>query len=665
MGAELEIAGRFFSLEIPEGWTFVEESSHCELRGSDPRDLVTITAGARDVPEGSPEELAEGARQLAASYGDRIVETGRARIGGREHCTLKVMVDSPSGWSLRRQFHLSFPGRGNYFIITGTLARDDEADPHVIERREAIFRSIATSFALRDPATAREERESRRREQLDRKYDLFVSYKRDNAEKARFIAEQLTTCGLRVWLDDYELALSPVDDLRSALERGVRRSTGAVLLTNDLYLHSPFCRAEAEALIDHCGAERVLHLRLKDGITSRIDAVRGLANCRSLAYGPTDTGALRAIAGHFGWKTDFSDAVHPAPDLLVADVFGHPFSIDVAGWQVLPPPDDPEAPRFVRSIPGGKLEVAMSHALGATDLFGPPSVQSDLDDKQLFEALKREAAANPRASRVRGVHVLNHKAVRTMALTVQVGFELWQREAHVFLQHPRGKTVVDFCLAGTFPGPFSELCRHAHLFDRLVRSLRWPAKRFLAGDLMLDDVVDDIDVDDYSQVEKRLRAALAQDPRNPELWNELGISCFHLRRILEAQTCFERALALNPTNPKFVNSLLGVAIARGRAAGSRSVLRIEMARTESLLRRSRQLDPDYQSAFISEAQMRAMCGSPATVWRACLDRALGLLLSSRTLQTGRPISRPKAEAMIRAATVDCQGLAERWATLPD
>jgi hypothetical protein len=171
----LEVAGRLLSLEFPEGWTYLQDSRHCEFTGPDAEDLLTIVAGASDLPEGSAEELDEAARQLAAMQGDRILDTARAQIGGKQHCTIKVVVNSPDGPSLRRQFHLSFPGVGNYFVITGTLAwPGKETDPDTIERRDGIFRAIATSFTLLARAIVGVHRQPLRQEHLqDGRYDLF------------------------------------------------------------------------------------------------------------------------------------------------------------------------------------------------------------------------------------------------------------------------------------------------------------------------------------------------------------------------------------------------------------------------------------------------------------------------------------------------------------
>lgn len=66
------------------------------------------------------------------------------------------------------------------------------------------------------------------------RYDLFVSYAREDKEVVQALSEILISRGLRVWLDKFELKLG--DDLLEKIDEGLRESTyGLVLLSPDFF----------------------------------------------------------------------------------------------------------------------------------------------------------------------------------------------------------------------------------------------------------------------------------------------------------------------------------------------------------------------------------------------------------------------------------------------
>jgi hypothetical protein len=66
-------------------------------------------------------------------------------------------------------------------------------------------------------------------------YDVFISHaSEDKATFARPLAERLTSLGLKVWLDEFELTIG--DSLRRSIDRGLESSRfGVVILSHDFF----------------------------------------------------------------------------------------------------------------------------------------------------------------------------------------------------------------------------------------------------------------------------------------------------------------------------------------------------------------------------------------------------------------------------------------------
>lgn len=80
------------------------------------------------------------------------------------------------------------------------------------------------------------------------KWDFFFSYKSENANEVRRIAERLMAAGYRVWFAEYEILLRNYDDFESLIRKGIQNCSFAVLFTTHSYSQSKHCRDEAKWL---------------------------------------------------------------------------------------------------------------------------------------------------------------------------------------------------------------------------------------------------------------------------------------------------------------------------------------------------------------------------------------------------------------------------------
>lgn len=83
------------------------------------------------------------------------------------------------------------------------------------------------------------------------KYDVFVSYKSENANQARAVADFLTSRGLRVWFAEYEIRSDIYESdvaIQAAVDRGIAHSSFFLLFTNDRWSKSYYCQMEFEKI---------------------------------------------------------------------------------------------------------------------------------------------------------------------------------------------------------------------------------------------------------------------------------------------------------------------------------------------------------------------------------------------------------------------------------
>ncbi len=89
----------------------------------------------------------------------------------------------------------------------------------------------------------------------NRRARVFFSYKSQNANIARALAEQLMARGVQVWMAEYQVLTSNYDrfeaDLARNLDEAVESCTHALVFTNEVWASSEYCRSEMDAILEH------------------------------------------------------------------------------------------------------------------------------------------------------------------------------------------------------------------------------------------------------------------------------------------------------------------------------------------------------------------------------------------------------------------------------
>lgn len=96
-------------------------------------------------------------------------------------------------------------------------------------------------------------------------YDLFISYKSQNANLAREIAQHLMQQGIRVWFNEYSVPLDIYDNdqsVQNAIDKGVDLSAFLIVLSNDSWVESTYCEREFVRFIAKSGPSKILEIRV-------------------------------------------------------------------------------------------------------------------------------------------------------------------------------------------------------------------------------------------------------------------------------------------------------------------------------------------------------------------------------------------------------------------
>lgn len=97
-------------------------------------------------------------------------------------------------------------------------------------------------------------------------WDFFFSYKSENANEVRRIAERLMAGGYRVWFAEYEILLRNFDDFEPWIRQGIDNCSYAILFTTPDYWQSRYCQDEAEWLKQRFATEpqRIIEVSLQE-----------------------------------------------------------------------------------------------------------------------------------------------------------------------------------------------------------------------------------------------------------------------------------------------------------------------------------------------------------------------------------------------------------------
>ncbi|MCP4677646.1 MAG: toll/interleukin-1 receptor domain-containing protein [Deltaproteobacteria bacterium] len=310
------------------------------------------------------------------------------------------------------------------------------------------------------------------------RYDVFVSYKSEDAWLARPCAELLLAAGWRVWFDEYVILLTEGKQFRREMILGVWRSRYGVCITTKSYFSSRWCREELRGLMKkhRRNPQRIVNARLSEYPTpTTID----------LPMGPTNTcTSLHSLMRFVEQATGLASV--PAPDesrpLRKSDFLTHSdlprgWRLDTSGWIK----GEPVEPRVIHRDGSGvdyvrpyRRGMVVCHAqLRRT---GKRNHLASTVKLSALQTLKVEAQAefgDIYLLECLGVHVIKALKKTHPGFTLFVGRlpTAWCRVYRVFLddcgRRHTWMAEFEFSLQGTF----REFCAVTHFMDHMVSSI--------------------------------------------------------------------------------------------------------------------------------------------------------------------------------------------------
>jgi hypothetical protein len=141
-------------------------------------------------------------------------------------------------------------------------------------------------------------------------YDLFVSYKSQNANEVRRVVECLIAAGTRVWFAEYHVLTGNFERFQEEIDRGIDRSRYALVFTNDRWADSRYCALEMQRILPHLGRSRILEVCIprQDGPYRRYGALDGVP---SIAWRGDPHEIVDFVRGHIALPA--ADTAMPAP----------------------------------------------------------------------------------------------------------------------------------------------------------------------------------------------------------------------------------------------------------------------------------------------------------------------------------------------------------------
>ncbi len=310
-------------------------------------------------------------------------------------------------------------------------------------------------------------------------WDVFISYKSEDVEIARRVANQLMASGLKVWFAEYQVLLQNYDQFQEAINHGIDNSDWGIALTNNRYAESVYCSIEISRLLERLPPQNILEIMIpeKEELPHR--------KFKGLAQGPSHVGAdlteiLAYISKHTGWQIQLPVPVvvesEPRPFEFLC--MGRSATLDIRDWKVS---------KRGRVIDGSTNLVAFEYLprcgqyrIFANVVCGPELAREGQrqyqasDDRKMYEFLMTHAKKHLKrlGAKIFGLHLVYHNQLSQLALTYRMhGY--WTRKYSLVFPNQTTSQNAEFVFTFGFKGSFNEYCLNVHNMDHFVQTLKW------------------------------------------------------------------------------------------------------------------------------------------------------------------------------------------------
>ncbi|MBI5958270.1 MAG: toll/interleukin-1 receptor domain-containing protein [Chloroflexi bacterium] len=327
--------------------------------------------------------------------------------------------------------------------------------------------------------------------QLWKTWDFFISYKSDDANSVRRIAERLMAGGYRVWLAEYYSLLPNYDDFQTEIDKGIEGCSYALLFTTPQYTESGYCEQEALDLCRRLKPENIIEISLEEpndartkfGISPRSPRLVVDAHRLASQDDAQEQAVFDAIQSHLG--LDMSRCIITKPvsvDNAVFEAKADPICFESTGFDLIRhkahPIDGSDRAWFhcQKTSPAIDFNVYFDRNLQAAA--GKRYSLIGFVDQSTKEHLAKERRDFARwfmgqvelkgiQLKEDGVHLIWVNEKPQLALTHHYE-NLWMRKYSVLVTDIPYPVEIIFTFG--IKGSFQDFCRLTHLMDRVVES---------------------------------------------------------------------------------------------------------------------------------------------------------------------------------------------------
>jgi len=292
--------------------------------------------------------------------------------------------------------------------------------------------------------------------------DYFLSYKSEDANLVRQVAECLVSNGCSVWFAEYEILLPNYSDFQIAIDNGLANCKGGILFTSPRYWVSQHCQHEAAGLRKNLSPEKVLDISLTEStnlldIISQVSFLTGQKlNCTVPQKAPETTFSARCT------EIGFSTAGFCLEQWTSASVDGS----DEARFRSW----DPNLPlRF-----NVRFDFNLEFAPGMPYILSDNPTTDDrklYDDRQVFAKWWMKEMGKIGAPPVEeGLHLIWRGKRTHVALTHRFE-DQWMRKYSLIMDGPGLSRRTEVVLTFAIEGDFRRFCTATVIMDSIVESV--------------------------------------------------------------------------------------------------------------------------------------------------------------------------------------------------
>ncbi len=292
--------------------------------------------------------------------------------------------------------------------------------------------------------------------------DFFLSYKSEDANLVRQVAECLVSNGFSVWFAEYEILLSNYEAFQAAVDNGLENCKFGMLFTNPRYWDSSHCKHEAERLRKNLNPEMVLDISLTVptnllSIISDISSQTGLKlDCTIPQKAAETTFSARCT------EIGFSTTGFCLEQWDNASVDGS----DQARFRSL----DPNLPLGFNV----RFDFNLEYAPGKPYTMATAPVANDRElynERREFAEWWMKEMGNLGAPPVEeGLHLVWREQRTHVALTHRFA-DQWMRKYSLIIDGPGLSRRTEVLLTFAINGDFRRFCTATVLMDRIVESV--------------------------------------------------------------------------------------------------------------------------------------------------------------------------------------------------